>query len=376
MNIQFQEKPSEGLNQFVCQYCGNDFISSIRKLTCSKNCSARYVSKQNSIQKKIIKCEVCNSEFEVSRSSCKKICDDCKKKEIETSYRDIPPRGCEVCGKEFSYDWRKDIGSRKESELRFCSESCSKTFSSKSQDFKKLKSDKCISCGKEILIKNNTSFGITLCDDCKLEKKIIKIRDNEGKAEAQEKVLKENLALIKREKPLKSLKKEKVLFVNCKYCNREISPSNIEKHERACDRNPNSIHIKRNKKRKDCREGYIYLTENLLNGKKYVGKHVGKPESSKKYLGSGIHLLRALKKYGKENFKKTIIEYIEDGDLNEREIYWIKQYKTYENGYNMTEGGDGNRGMLSGRHWFTNGKINVLKYECPEGFYRGITPKK
>ena len=67
------------------------------------------------------------------------------------------------------------------------------------------------------------------------------------------------------------------------------------------------------------------------------------------------------------------MEYIENDDLNEREIYWIKKYNTYENGYNMTKGGDGNRGMLLGRHWYMDGKVNVLRYECPKGFSLGIT---
>ena len=51
-------------------------------------------------------------------------------------------------------------------------------------------------------------------------------------------------------------------------------------------------------------EHYIYLTTNLINGKKYIGKHFGAICDS--YLGSGTLLQRAIAKYGKENFKKEI----------------------------------------------------------------------
>ncbi len=46
--------------------------------------------------------------------------------------------------------------------------------------------------------------------------------------------------------------------------------------------------------------GYIYLTTNLINKKKYVGQH----KSSKfdeRYKGSGKLIKKAFKKYGKEN---------------------------------------------------------------------------
>ena len=50
---------------------------------------------------------------------------------------------------------------------------------------------------------------------------------------------------------------------------------------------------------------YIYLTINLINGKKYIGKHYGELDDS--YLGSGTILQKAINKYGKQNFKKEIL---------------------------------------------------------------------
>lgn len=50
---------------------------------------------------------------------------------------------------------------------------------------------------------------------------------------------------------------------------------------------------------------YIYMTTNKITGMKYIGKHYG--ELDDKYLGSGTILKRAISKYGKDNFEKTIL---------------------------------------------------------------------
>jgi group I intron endonuclease len=83
----------------------------------------------------------------------------------------------------------------------------------------------------------------------------------------------------------------------------------------------------------------IYKTTNLINGKFYVGKdEKNKPD----YLGSGINLNRAIKKYGRENFIKETIEVCSTREeLIEREKYWIKETKAQELGYNIADGGWG-----------------------------------
>jgi len=83
----------------------------------------------------------------------------------------------------------------------------------------------------------------------------------------------------------------------------------------------------------------IYKTTNLINGKFYIGQD-GK--SNPNYLGSGTIFKLALKKYGRENFQKEIVEYCStQKELNEREKYWIKETKAIEIGYNLAEGGFG-----------------------------------
>lgn len=92
---------------------------------------------------------------------------------------------------------------------------------------------------------------------------------------------------------------------------------------------------------------YIYLTTNLINNKKYIGQHIGDINDS--YLGSGIHFLRAVKKYGKENFKKEILEICKSQeDLDEAEQRWIKKYNAVKSKdfYNIAEGGRGGNPCL------------------------------
>lgn len=97
---------------------------------------------------------------------------------------------------------------------------------------------------------------------------------------------------------------------------------------------------------------YIYLTTNLVNGKKYIGQHKGELNDS--YLGSSLHLLNAINKYGKENFKKEILEICNSKEeLDEREKYYIALYNAVEdeNYYNRSEGGTGGDGWKACKKW-------------------------
>lgn len=89
--------------------------------------------------------------------------------------------------------------------------------------------------------------------------------------------------------------------------------------------------------------GYIYITENKLNGRKYIGKHEAS-EYDESYYGSGKILKEAIKKYGVHNFTNRILYVAETRDeLNIAEKVYIDIYKRKygKSLYNIASGGDG-----------------------------------
>lgn len=94
---------------------------------------------------------------------------------------------------------------------------------------------------------------------------------------------------------------------------------------------------------------YIYKTTNLVSGKIYVGQRCSlKKCEEDEYIGSGTKLKDSIKKYGKEKFKKEIIEYTTIDLMDEREIFWIKELDAMNPkvGYNLCEGGCSTRGHV------------------------------
>lgn len=94
---------------------------------------------------------------------------------------------------------------------------------------------------------------------------------------------------------------------------------------------------------------YIYKITNTINNKVYIGKTVESIEERwkehchdyKRHRCEKRPLYNAMNKYGIENFTIAEIEQCDLSILNEREIYWIKFFNSYETGYNATKGGDG-----------------------------------
>lgn len=89
----------------------------------------------------------------------------------------------------------------------------------------------------------------------------------------------------------------------------------------------------------------IYQTTNLITGIKYIGKD---KNNNPNYIGSGTDLKIAIKKYGKHNFKKEIIEHCNNiNHLIERETYWLNYHDVENNSdfYNKTNKPFGNSGL-------------------------------
>lgn len=93
--------------------------------------------------------------------------------------------------------------------------------------------------------------------------------------------------------------------------------------------------------------GYIYCTTNKVNGKKYIGRHESTEFEPDRYIGSGTLLLRAVEKYGKDNFTCELIEECNSvAELADRERYWINFYDAVNDPryYNLSDGGLGSSG--------------------------------
>lgn len=86
----------------------------------------------------------------------------------------------------------------------------------------------------------------------------------------------------------------------------------------------------------------IYKITNNLNGKTYIGMDAANNPS---YFGSGVAIKQAIKKYGKKNFNKEILEtgFSSYDEMAKAEVKWIAlERKSNKNGiYNLNDGGLG-----------------------------------
>lgn len=87
---------------------------------------------------------------------------------------------------------------------------------------------------------------------------------------------------------------------------------------------------------------YLYEIKNTVNGKIYVGVHKTK-NLDDGYMGSGVAIRQAIKKYGIAAFTKDILEYFETAAemyAREREIV-TEEFISRDDVYNMRCGGQG-----------------------------------
>ena len=78
----------------------------------------------------------------------------------------------------------------------------------------------------------------------------------------------------------------------------------------------------------------VYITINLCNGKFYIGVHRTNPETFDGYIGCGIYrasqatkdyvLHKAVRKYGYENFKRTIIKIFPDTEEGRQQAFELE----------------------------------------------------
>lgn len=95
---------------------------------------------------------------------------------------------------------------------------------------------------------------------------------------------------------------------------------------------------------------YIYLIQNMVNGKTYIGQRKcpkNKTPETDYYMGSGVYLRSAKKKWGIRNFRKSILEVCETKDevdfLEKRYIRFYRLAGWAE--YNIASGGEGGSGV-------------------------------
>lgn len=97
-------------------------------------------------------------------------------------------------------------------------------------------------------------------------------------------------------------------------------------------------------------KAYIYFIINKITGERYVGQTTNFARRKNEHLSQlkdkthiNKKLQNAWNKYGENNFIVEKIQYdnISKEELNNEEIKYIKQYDSYNNGYNLTIGGDG-----------------------------------
>jgi group I intron endonuclease len=98
----------------------------------------------------------------------------------------------------------------------------------------------------------------------------------------------------------------------------------------------------------------VYKIINIINNKIYIGytknslKKRFRGHIKKSKTNSNRKLSNAIIKYGPENFKITkISESSSKQEALELEIKYIKNFNSFEKGYNMTEGGEGGSTTLN-----------------------------
>ena len=128
-------------------------------------------------------------------------------------------------------------------------------------------------------------------------------------------------------------------------------------------------------KETDMYEGYIYKISNNVNDKVYIGQTIETIEkrfkdhisASKCENKKGVILYNAMHKYGVENFSHEILkENLTKNEADYWERYYIEEFDTIKNGYNLKTGGthciysEASKQKMSKNHADVSGEKNPM----------------
>lgn len=137
----------------------------------------------------------------------------------------------------------------------------------------------------------------------------------------------------------------------------------------------------------------IYIIKNNVNNLVYIGQSVDIQCRWNAHLRSakGFHkqdentkIHKAMREIGIKHFYYEILEECPYNKLSEREIFWIKKFNSYNNGYNMTLGGESNRGETNGRAILKQSDVEDIRMAYANHIpfrevlekYKGVISKK
>lgn len=169
-------------------------------------------------------------------------------------------------------------------------------------------------------------YGLEIAQQIMDGKNISEIRDN----------LKKKYKLIKCpvQTVVNNYFKEEYQHLQYLFKREEVRKRRKQKREKARFKSQNKVY------------GYIYRTTNEVNHKTYIGQHK-KDYFDEKYLGSGVLIKQAVRKYGRFNFSLTLLKTcFSKEELNNEEQRIIKLERERGHAeYNISDGGVGTKGV-------------------------------
>lgn len=109
--------------------------------------------------------------------------------------------------------------------------------------------------------------------------------------------------------------------------------------------------------------GYIYKISNTVNDKVYIGLTTRNPRKRfSEHCVANSLIGRAIRKHGIVSFNVEVIDTaMSKGELCKKERYWIREYNSFKNGYNNTNGGEGIDQIVYIENEYTDLQIKFLE---------------